>query len=399
MNIPAPESPVAPLPPDALPELDGLLQPDPAASEPNRLHLHMPVDVRSVSLAILAVLGTLFALHVASAVFIPVLLGIIATYALSPIVDRLERFRLPRALGAAVLIGMLCATAGWTAYSLSDDATNLIESLPDATQKVRDAVRARRGHPSAMDKVQQAAVQLEQVAQESAVKPPKGVTRVTIEHARFDIKEYMWSGTLSVATSIGQLLAVIFITYFLLASGDSFRRKMVKIAGPTFAQKRITVHVLDEIAGQIHKYLLVQVFTSVLVGLVTWLAFMSIGLEHAAVWGVLGFVLNFIPYIGTIALAGGGALVAFVQFGSLDMALVTAGIAMVIHTISGNLLTPWLTSRTNSLNAVSVFIGLLAFGWLWGVWGLLLGVPVLTTIKAICDHVDDLNPIGELLGT
>ncbi len=377
----------------------GLVQPTPLPNEPQRMHLHMPVDVRSVSLAILAVLGTLFALHVASAVFIPVLLGIIATYALSPLVDWLERFRLPRALGAALIIGVICTTAGWTAYSLSDDATNLLESLPDATQKVRDAVRARRGHQSAMDKVQQAAVQLEQVAQENAVKPAKGVTRVTIEHARFDVKEYMWSGTLSVATSIGQLLAVIFITYFLLASGNSFRRKMVKIAGPTFAQKRITVQVLDEIATQIHKYLLVQVFTSVLVGLVTWLSFMAIGLQHAAVWGVLGFVLNFIPYIGTIVLAGGAALVAFVQFGSLDMALLTVGIAMAIHTISGNLLTPWLTSKTNSLNAACVFIGLLAFGWLWGVWGLLLGVPVLTTIKAVCDHVDDLNPIGELLGT
>ena len=86
------------------------------------------------------------------------------------------------------------------------------------------------------------------------------------------------------------------------------------------------------------------------------------------------------------------------QFGSVDMALAVGGAALLIHVVSGNLLTPWLTSRTNRLNPVTVFVGVLAFGWLWGLWGLLLGVPILTTVKAVCDHVDDLQPIGELLG-
>jgi predicted PurR-regulated permease PerM len=287
--------------------------------------------------------------------------------------------------------------------SLSDEAAALIESLPGAMQKVHETVRAQRGHSeSAIDKVQRAAVQLEQAAQEGGpvrAAAVRGVTRVSIERTRFDIKDYLWSGTLGVAESIGQTLVVVFIAYFLMVSGNSFRRKMVKIAGPTFAQKRITVQVLDEITEQIHRYLLVQVFTSGLVGVATWLAFLSIGLEHAAVWGVAAFVLNFIPYLGTFVITGGAALVAFVQFGEVDMAVLVASIALGIHTLSGNLLTPWLTSRTSRLNAVTAFVGVLAFGWLWGVWGLLLGVPVLTTIKAICDRVDDLMPIGELLGT
>lgn len=389
---------MADIPPNA-PEPD----PEPAPlSAPERLHLHMPVDVRSVSLALLAVLASLFALHVASAVFIPLLLGVMVSYALSPLVDRMERRRVPRALGAGLLIGAIVAGVGWTTFALSDDATDLIESLPVATQKVREAVRAQRGRSeSAIDKVQRAAADLEQAAQEGAAPRPtttRGVTRVSIERARFDIKDYLWTGTLGVAASVGQALVVVFIAYFLLASGSSFRRKMVKIAGPTFAQKRITVQVLDEITEQIHRYLLVQVFTSVLVGVVTWLAFLAIGLEHAAVWGVVAFVLNFVPYVGSLALAAGAALVAFVQFGSLNMALAVAGIAMGIHVVSGNLLTPWLTSRTNRLNPLTVFVGVLAFGWLWGVWGLLLGVPILTTVKAVCDRVEDLQPIGELLG-
>ncbi len=380
--------------------MDDLPTPVPAA-EPQRVHLHSPIDVRSVSLAVLATIACLFALHVARAVFIPLLVGVTVSYALSPLVDRLERLRLPRALGAAMLLGAIGASMTWTALSLTDDATALIESLPVATQKVREAMRAQRGHESAIDKVQRAASDLEQAAQEgSAVRPAtsRGVTRVSIEKARFDIKDYLLTGTLGLAASLGQVLVVVFIAYFVLVAGDSFRRKLVKIAGPTFARRRITVQALDEISGQIHRYLLVQVFTSALVGVATWLAFMAVGLERAAVWGVLAFVLNFVPYIGGIVMASGVGLVAFVQFGTLNMALALPGIVLLIHVIAGNLLTPWLTSRTNRLNAVTVFVGVLAFGWLWGVWGLLLGVPILTTVKAVCDRVDDLQAIGELLG-
>lgn len=370
--------------------------------EPDRVHLHMPVDVRSLSLAILAMLASLYALHVASAVFIPVLLGLMVSYALSPLVDRMARLHVPRAVGAALLLIGIAASVGWTGYTLSDDAGALIESLPVATQKVREAMRAQRGHSeSTINKVQRAAAQLESAAQEGGAAAPtavRGVTRVSIERSRFDIKDYLWSGTLGVAESIGQGFLIACIAFFLMASGDSFRRKVVKIAGPTFAQKRITVQVLDEITQQIHQYLLVQVFTSLLVGVATWLAFLAIGLEHAAVWGVLAFVLNFIPYIGTVVITGAAALFAFVQFGELQTAVLVAGVALGIHTLSGNLLTPWLTSQTSRVNAVAVFVGVLAFGWLWGLWGLFLGVPVLTTLKAVCDRVDDLKPIGELLG-
>ncbi len=370
-------------------------------------HVPTPVVVRSVSLSVLALIATLYALHAASAIFIPLLLGLVLSYALSPVVDRLERWRLPRALAAGLLILGVGAGAGWTVVTLSEDASQLIESLPAATQKLRAVVHAQRGQTeSAIDKVQRAAAELEQVATEgtsaktsAGTAAPRGVTRVRIERARFDIQDFLWSSTLGAAATAGQAVVVVFIAFFLLASGNRFRRKMVKLAGPTFAQKRITVQLLDEISAQIHSFMLVQAAVSVLVGVATGLAFYAVGLEHAAVWGVLAFVLNFLPYLGTVALTAGSGLMAFVQFGSLDMVLLVAGIGMGIHAVSGNLLTPWLTSRTSRMNAVTVFVGVLAFGWLWGVWGLLLGVPVLTTVKAICDRVDELKPIGEMMGT
>ena len=369
--------------------------------ELTRVHLHMPIDVRSASLAVLAVLAGLFALQWASAVLIPLALGLIFSVALSPLVNRLQRWHLPRALGAAVVMVSLIAGLGWTAYSLSADASALIESLPAATQKVRKAVQEARRHQtgtSAIDQVQRAAKQLEQAAGAGSTAESAGVTRVRIERSPFDVKDYLWTGTVGLLASAGQALVVIFITFFLLASGDTFRRKLVRIAGPTFARRRITVQALDEITHQVERYLLVQMFTSSLVGLVTGLSFWAIGIEHAAVWGVVAFALDFIPYLGAMTMAGTSSVVAFLQFGSMDMAIGVAALIVVLHIFSGQLLTPWLNSRASRMNTVAVFVGVLTFGWLWGIWGLLLGVPVLTTVKAICDRVDDLNPIGELLG-
>ena len=369
---------------------------------PERVHLHMPVDVRSASLVVIALLASVFVLRWASAVFIPLLLGLLFSYALSPAVDGLQRLHVPRALGAAALLIALLGSLGSMAYSLSDDAAALIESLPDAAQKLRASVRAKSGAPEGtIEKVQKAATQLEQAAEESGSQPPTashGVTRVQIERPRFNVKDYLWSSTLGLSGFIGQVLVVCFITYFLLATGDSFRRKMVRIAGPRFSQKKITIQALDEITEQIQRYLMVLIFTSVLVGVATWLALLWIGLEHAAVWGVAAAVLNLVPYIGSIVTSGGVALVGFLQFGTFGMALLIGGASMGIHTVSGYLLTPWLTSRVGRMNPVAIFVGVLTMGWLWGIWGLLLGVPLLTAAKAVCDRVDDLKPIGELLG-
>ncbi|MEO6277853.1 AI-2E family transporter [Roseateles sp.] len=367
-----------------------------------RLPVIAPVRVRSFSLAVLALLAVLYTLHWASAVFVPVLLGVMLSHALAPLVDRLERLRLPRALAAALLLMSLVGGFGWTAYTLSDDASALLQSLPAATEKVRAAMAARRPDShGALAQVQKAATQLEQAA--AAGGPPttnsRGATRVVIERPRFNLQDYLWTGTLGLLAGVGQALVVVFVAFFLLASGNHFRRKLVQIAGPTFAKRRLTVQTLDEIGAQVQRYLLVQVITSAAVGLSIWLAFLAVGLEHAAVWGATAFVLDFIPYVGATVLAGGASLVSFVQFGTVDMVLLVAGIALGVHTLSGNLLMPWLSSRSSRMNAVTVFIGVLAFGWLWGLCGLLLGVPILASVKAVCARVDELKPIGELMGT
>jgi predicted PurR-regulated permease PerM len=290
---------------------------------------------------------------------------------------------------------------GATAYSLSEDASKLVELLPAAAQKLSDSVRASPGKPdSALVTVQKAAIQLEKAAEESNHTAPvgRGVQRVQIEKPKFDIKDHLWSGTLGLVSMLGQLGIMALIAFFLMASGDRFRRKMIKLTGPTLSKKKITLQALNQIHDQIQRYMLVQLFTSVLVGVATWLCFLAIGLEHAAVWGIAAGVLDLVPYIGSVVIASGSTLVGFLQFSSLELALLVGGSSLVIHFIEAFLLTPWLTSRANKMSPVAIFIGVLAWGWLWGIWGLLLGVPILVVIKAICDRVDDLKPVGEFLG-
>ncbi|HET8745787.1 MAG TPA: AI-2E family transporter, partial [Ramlibacter sp.] len=342
---------------------------------PPHVLLHLPAGgARSAAMAVLVAIAVLAVLRWASGFFIPLMLGLVFTYALAPVVDWLQRARIPRAVSAAVLIlGILGGTAG-AVYSFSDDANDLIASLPDAARKLRDSVaRKQKTSDTTLETVQKAAAELQKAAEEAGATgtsaPRRGVARVVVEKPHFDLRDYLWTGTLGLASLLGQVVLVMFLTYFLLISGDTFRRKLVKIAGPGMAEKRLTVQALDEINAQIQRYLVVQLLASVGVGIATGLCFAWVGLKHAAVWGIAAGVLNLVPYVGNIAVTAAAALVAFLQFGEIRMALVIAGSSLLINTIEGYLLVPLATSKASSMNPVAVFIGVLAWGWLWGVWG------------------------------
>jgi predicted PurR-regulated permease PerM len=370
--------------------------------QPPGVLLHMPVvDVRSVALGVLTVLAVLAVLKLASGFFIPLMLGLVFTYALSPVVDGLARVHVPRALSAAVLIISVLVGSGAAVWSMVDDANQLIASMPQAATKLRDVLRKRTGGPQTpVDAMQKAATELQKAADDAtAPAAQRGVQHVVVERPRFDLRDHLWTGTLGLANLIGQVVLVTFLTYFLLLSGDTFRRKLVKIAGPGFAEKKLAVQALDEINGQMQRYLLVQLLASVGVGISTGIAFAFIGVNHAAVWGVAAGVLNLVPYVGSILVTIAAMLVAFMQFGELNPAMAVAAVSLAINTIEGYLLVPWATSKASRMNPVAVFIGVLAWGWLWGVWGLLLGIPMLMAVKAVCDRVDHLKPVGELLGT
>jgi predicted PurR-regulated permease PerM len=354
----------------------------------------------SIALVILASLLGVAMLRWASAFFIPLMVGVLLSYSLSPVVDALSRVRVPRSLSAAVLIFGLLGVAAGSVYSFSDDVNSLVDSLPAAATKLREMIRSRAPGGTTISTVQKAAQQLEQAAQEAGpnTPPQRGVQRVVVEPRRFDLREHLWSGTIGLASLIGQVVVVSFLTFFLLLSGDTFRRKLVKLVGENFAAKRITVEMLDEITQQIQRYLLVQLVASVIVGVASGLAFWFIGLNHAVGWGFASGLLNLIPYIGAAVITGAASIAAFLQFGELHHAAYVGLASLAIHTVVGNLLVPLWTSRASRMNPVVVFIGVLAWGWLWGFWGLLLGIPILMIAKVVCDHVEGLKGVGELLG-
>lgn len=364
---------------------------------PEPVALQMPVDVRSVALSILAGAATIMLLRYMQDVLIPLVLGGLLFYALDPFVDRLERLKVPRAVAAgAVLLLLVSATAG-IAYALRFQAIAVVEQMPAAAQRFRDALGAR-GQPGTFGKMQEAAKEIEKTADSMAGNDtPRGVTKVQIEEPAFAARAYLWAGSLGALSIAGQAVMVLLLTFFLLLSDDLFKRKLVE-GVPTFARKKLTVQVLEQIADQIERFLLVQLFTSFVVGMITWAALSAVGLQQPAAWGLMAGVFNTIPYFGPVIVTGALAIVAFLQFGTFTMALAVAGIALAITSLEGWFLTPMLLSRAANMNQVAVFVGLIFWSWIWGVWGMLLAVPMLMVVKSVCDHIEDLQPVGQFLG-
>jgi predicted PurR-regulated permease PerM len=371
---------------------------DPPSEEP--LAIRMPVDIRSAALTVLAALAIVLVLQYAQAMIIPIVLGVLISYALEPMVAWFERRRIPRALSAAVILVTMVASGGWLLYSLRSQASAMVEQLPQAARRLRQTLENDRPTAAtAIQQVQKAATELEKAANAAApAPPPSGVQRVQVETPPINIGDYVMWGSLGIVAAVGQLVLILFLVYFLLASGDLYRRKLVKIIGTTLSEKKVTVQILQEIDRQIEMFLLVQVFTSTIVAVATWLAFRALGVEQAAVWGLLAGVFNSIPYFGPVIVTAGTSLLAFLQFGNVRMALIVGGVSLLITSLEGFLLTPWLTSRAARMNAVAIFVGLLFWGWVWNVWGMLLAVPLMMAIKAVCDHVEDFKGVGELLG-
>ncbi len=405
-----------------------------ATPEPEEVSASV-VNVKNLSLAIMATLVSIAALRLGSGIFVPLMLGVVLSYALTPVVDRLVKWHVPRSLGAAIVVFGLCGALGWLGYRYADDARALIDSLPEAAEKLARSMTSDTGgpnQPSALEKVEMAAVKLQNAtavdkgadaalapasasaalttttttttvtkaatAKSPVASEPAGPVRVQVERPKFSIKDYLWTGTMGLVSGLGQLLVVIVLTFFLLSAGNTFRRKMLRLAGPTLSEKKETLEAMDQVSDQIQRYLLVMALLSVLTGVVTSLAFWALGMHHVIAWGVMAAVFNLIPYLGAILVAGGSMLGAFLQFGTIEMAILIGFVGIAIHTVIGQFLTPWLTGKASHMNSVTVFIGVLALGWVWGLWGLFLAVPILVIIKVISERIDDLKPIAEFLG-
>jgi predicted PurR-regulated permease PerM len=400
-----PREPAPPAAPEARPA--PVPAPAPAAAAPAAAPVRrMMYEVRhspvSVSVVLMAAAVSIYFLQWAQAFFAPLAVGIILAFALNPLVNRIQRLRLPRALAAAVVMGLVVGGTGTLVYTLHDEALEMIDQLPAATTRFAKALKDwRRGPPGTFSKVREAAAAVERAASEATTVPTQGRApmRVQLETRSFHVQDLMWSGSAGAFAMAWQLIVVLFLVFFLLVTGDALKRKVVKVAGTTLKQRRVTVVVLDEVGSQIQKALLVMVVTNVLLGVATWLAFTAMGIERAGLWGLIAGVLHLVPYFGSAFVAVAAALAGLLQFNSWPQAFATAGATLFIATVIGMFLMPWLQGRASRMNPAAVFVGLLFWGWLWGMWGLLLATPILAVFKVICDHVEQLQPVAELMSS
>lgn len=371
------------------------------ASENSADHLRLisPVDARGLSLAILSTLAFVFALQWAQRFFIPLLFGIFIAYTLNPLVTWLKRLKIPRFFATCIVMFTIVCGAALATNTLQEEFQSILTGLPASTHKLsRSLNRLQSNQPSAIAQMQAAAAEFEKATnQVTGVRPTVKKTTAT-ESPVFKVSDWLWAGSLSAAEFIGQATMVVFLVFFLLLSGDTFKRKLVKLSGPSMGRKKIAVHILDNINTSVQNYMFMLLVTNLLLGVLTWIALRLIGLENAGAWAVAAGFLHIIPYFGPVLITVATGLSAFMQFESISMVVLVSGTSLAIATLVGTFVTTWMTGKIAKMNPAAVFIGLLFWGWLWGIWGMLLGIPIIVIVKVISEHIEGLQPVAELLG-
>ncbi len=381
--------------------------PDPGdpMAQPSNPGLRIPVHVnaRGLALGIIATVTFVWALQWSQKFTVPLLLGIFIAYTLNPLVMWLERLHIKRVIGATLVTVAILAVMGGVINRVQDEFFNIIDDLPRITEKVtRLLTNSGDGQPSTIAQVQAAATRIEQATaggtdsrrparRAPAPAPAQG-------GSSFRVMDWVLAGSMGLMSFATQATMVVFLVFFLLLAGDTFKRKLVKLTGPSLSRKKVTVHILDDINSSIQNYMFMLLVTNTLLALLMWVALRAIGLENAGAWAIFAGMMHIMPYFGPLLITVATGLVAFMQFESLRMVVLVAGISLAIATLVGTVIATWMTGKIAKMNPAAVFVSLLFWGWLWGMWGLLLGVPVVVMIKVVAERVEGMEVLAELLG-
>ncbi|CAG9165403.1 AI-2E family transporter [Cupriavidus respiraculi] len=348
----------------------------------------------SIALVVLATLATLYAMQVAKPFIIPVVLAVLVTYLLDPMVSALHRRRVPRSIGATFVLLLLVAALASLAYLVQGQVESIVDRLPEIARKMsRTLSELLTGDDSMWTKIRRAASVLGGAAQHQLGTGP-GVLPQSTE----SLSSMVLAGSVSVFALAGQAAVVFLLSFFLLVSGDMFKRKFVKMAGRTLTQKKINVHMLGEINRAIQRYMVMLLVTNVALGLCHWLLLTALGVNNAGTWAIAAGALHLVPYFGSGLTAICVGVAAFMQFGTVGVVATAAGGSILIATLIGSVVTTWMTGRMAKMNPVAVFVALLLFTWLWGAWGMLLAIPIAVITKVVADHIEGLEVLAEFLG-
>jgi predicted PurR-regulated permease PerM len=340
--------------------------------------------VQSLILTLIFVLLLFYTLYFAKPFLLPIVLAILLSLLLGPVVRALKRIKIPEAVGAGLVILAVVATLIFGVVKLSEPASRWMAELPRTMKNVGLKLKTLR---EPMQKVNRAAKEVEKMTEIDQAK-----------NQQVEVKEESLLET--IIAEVSNLLTVTVMTlillYFLLASGDLFLRKLIKVLS-TWSDKKIAVEIARQTESHISVYLSTVTIINVVLGVAVAISLKLIGVPNPVLWGILAAVTNFVPYIGALFTAAILALVGVVTFESVTQALIAPAVFLFLTSVEGYFVTPMVLGKRFTLNPVMVFTSLLFWGWLWGIPGALLAVPMLATFKIFCDHIESLAAIGEFL--
>lgn len=332
------------------------------------------------------VIAVLFALEATAGFIIPIVVAHLLDRLLSPLVRGMRKGGIPAPIGAAIVLLAFGAAIGGGIYYLSGPAAEWMDSAP---RNIRIAESRLRGSTESLEKMRQAA---QEVGQATSVEADS--SQQTVEVDQQSMGEMVMDQT---QVFVSGLLITVFLLYFLLASGDLFLRKVVQVL-PQFRHRRNAVRIIRRMEDDLTHYLSTVVLINTGLALAIAGGMYLVGMPNPLLWGTLGGLLNFVPYIGPLINIVIVTIVALASFESVASALLAPAVYLIINGIEGSVVTPALMGMRLKLNPIVIFIGLTFWTWLWGVAGALLAVPLLATLKITCDSITLLRPIGVLMG-
>jgi predicted PurR-regulated permease PerM len=343
------------------------------------------VEVRSIAITGLLVLAVLYTLYFARAFLLPIVLAVLLDFLLSPVVRTLKRAKIPEPAGAALVLLALLGAVGFAGYSLAGPAREWVAKAPESLAKVQTRLRDLR---KPVEQVTKTAEQVEEATEVAKSGPEEVVLRGP------RLSERLFGTTQSLLTGA---LETLILLYFLLAAGDLFLQKLIKVL-PQFGDKKKAVAIARETEASVSTYLFTVAVVNVVLGLVVALVMTLIGMPSAWLWGTLAGVAEFVPYIGATVLLATLTMAGLTTFDSVGHALLVPGAYLAVNLIQSQFVSPLILGRRLTLNPVAILVGLVFWWWLWGVGGAFIAVPLLATLKIFCDHIESLAPIGEFLG-
>jgi predicted PurR-regulated permease PerM len=343
------------------------------------------LEFKSIALKGLFIIAVFYTLYFARALILPFTLALLLNFLLRPIIRALKKINIPELAGAALVLIALLGSAGYGMIRLSRPAAEWIDRAPESLHQIELKVGFLRkplnGVNSAIEELKTITRMGAEKKPEVEIKPP-GITNAVL------------TGTREVIVKSSVMFILL---YFLLASGDLFLRKLVRLL-PGLDKKKQIVKIIREVEHHTSRYLYtvttINIFTGISVGVGMYL----IGLPNSVLWGVMSGLLVFIPYIGPLIGISVVTIVAFLTFDSVGRILLAPAIYLFLETIQGQIVTPMVLGLRFTLNPVVVFVWLIFWGWMWGILGVMLAFPMLTIFKILCDHIGPLAPIGEFLG-